>query len=326
MARPDLKFSDKRAASAGPGKTLYNARKQLRLSREEVAERLHLSQSQVIALENDDFERLPGPTYVRGYLRSYAQMLGLSPDDVIASYAKLNGTQRATQLSTLSPEPEATMKDRPVKFATLLVAGVLVVLAVVWWQGRNYVPIPSQATGYTSPIGSQGMDAASPPLPEQDLLGPEISDADAGSMIDRRGATPDLVLRSTALPGEAGIPQRGQSFSLYEPALGDVAVADNLLGPNIAPTAAATADVQLVIYTREASWADIRDARENKLLYQLLPAGRMVTLVGPPPFSVFLGNPDGVVLEFNGEYFDASRYKRGMVARFTLGAPPTNNN
>ena len=52
----------------------------------------------------------------------------------------------------------------------------------------------------------------------------------------------------------------------------------------------------------------------------------MVTLVGTPPFNVFLGNPDGVGLEFDGEYFDASRYKNGIVARFTLGASATNNN
>ena len=124
---------------------------------------------------------------------------------------------------------------------------------------------------------------------------------------------------------ETDTSESGQSVSLYKTGPDEVEVESSTL-PSIVEALPTTASAELVIYTREASWADIRDARENKLLYTLLPAGRTVTVVGTPPFNVFLGNPDGVGLEFDGEYFDASRYKSGIVARFTLGASATNNN
>jgi cytoskeleton protein RodZ len=318
MANPNTDSSDKATASAGPGKTLCDARKQLGFSPEEVAEILNLSTSQINALENDDFASLPESTYVRGYLRSYAQILELSPDDILAAYANVNGTQYAARLSTLSLEPEVTLKDQSVRFATFLVAGLLIVLAVVWWQGRSYVP-----------TRSVDADTAGVSSPEQDLLGPDIAAMKPNSEINP-GAD-ELAARAefpaTLIPslGETDTSENGQSLSLYKTRPDEIEVEGNTL-PSMVETPSAAVGTQLVVYTREASWADIRDARENRLLYTLLPAGRMVTLVGTPPFNVFLGNPGGVGLEFNGEYFDASRYKSGTVARFTLGAPAANNN
>ena len=319
MTNPNIDSSDKATANAGPGKILCDARKRLGFSPEEVAEILNLSAAQINALENDDFASLPGSTYVRGYLRSYAQVLELSSDDILADYASVNGTQHTTRLSTLSPEPEVTLKDRPVRFATFLVVGLLVVLAVVWWQGRSYMPTTSVDA-----------DTAGVSSPEQDLLGPDIaamelnSDTNPGGAdeLTARAASPAMLIPSL---GETDISESGQSLSLYKTGPDEIEAEGNTL-PSIVETPSAAASAQLVVYTREASWADIRDAHENKLLYTLLPAGRMVTLVGTPPFSVFLGNPDGVGLEFDGEYFDASRYKNGIVARFTLGASATNNN
>jgi cytoskeleton protein RodZ len=74
-----------------------------------------------------------------------------------------------------------------------------------------------------------------------------------------------------------------------------------------------------VLVVDQESWIDIRDARQVKLLYETVPAGRTVALEGVAPVSVFLGNAAGVRLEYNGRSFDVVRHKRGMVARFTLG-------
>ncbi|MDH3669646.1 MAG: DUF4115 domain-containing protein [Gammaproteobacteria bacterium] len=319
MTNPNTNSNAKATANAGPGRILCDARKRLGFSPEEVAELLNLSTAQINALENDDFASLPGSTYVRGYLRSYAQVLELSPDDILAAYASVNGIQYGTRLSTLSPEPEVTLKDRPVRFAAFLVAGLLVVLAVVWWQGRSYTP--------TTTVDADTADVSSP---AQDLLGPDIAGMEPNSETNPGPAdeftasaeSPAMLIPSL---GEADISESGQALSLYKAGPDEIATEGTTL-PSMVETPSPAASAQLVVYTREASWADIRDARENKLLYTLLPAGQIVTLVGTPPFNVFLGNPDGVDLEFDGEYFDASRYKNGIVARFTLGASAANDN
>ena len=83
---------------------------------------------------------------------------------------------------------------------------------------------------------------------------------------------------------------------------------------------------RMVLHAVQESWADIRDARDNRLLYENVPAGRRISIEGVAPFSVFLGNADGVRVEFNGHNYDVSRHKRGQVARFTLGEETAVNN
>jgi cytoskeleton protein RodZ len=69
----------------------------------------------------------------------------------------------------------------------------------------------------------------------------------------------------------------------------------------------------------DASWVDLRDADGQRLLYEHVNQGRSISLEGNPPFSVFLGNAEGVRIEYDGEPFDFSGHTRGVYARFTLG-------
>jgi len=68
------------APVSGPGLRLREARERLGLSREEVAERLHLQAAQVEALEHDDYAHFPAPIFIRGHLHNYARQLGIDPD------------------------------------------------------------------------------------------------------------------------------------------------------------------------------------------------------------------------------------------------------
>jgi cytoskeleton protein RodZ len=103
------------------------------------------------------------------------------------------------------------------------------------------------------------------------------------------------------------------------PAPKPVVTAPDTAAAAVAKTAPAGPRVRLVLRTEQDSWADIRDARQNRLLYETIPAGRVVSLEGVAPLSVFLGNVDGVRVEYNGQNFDTSPHKRGPVARFVLG-------
>ena len=60
-----------------PGKLLKETRDSIKMTPEEVAERLHLPVRVIKALENDKYEMLPGITYIQGYLRSYASLLNI---------------------------------------------------------------------------------------------------------------------------------------------------------------------------------------------------------------------------------------------------------
>ena len=64
----------------GPGQRLQSAREAISLSIEEVSARLHLDTRTLGNLEADNYDKLPAPTFVRGYLRSYARLLNISAD------------------------------------------------------------------------------------------------------------------------------------------------------------------------------------------------------------------------------------------------------
>ena len=75
-------------ATIGVGPALRKAREHRGLTLDEAARDTKLRVDLLAALEDEDFDALLGDVYVRGALRTYAQYLGLSPDKVVAAYAR----------------------------------------------------------------------------------------------------------------------------------------------------------------------------------------------------------------------------------------------
>ncbi len=325
------------ASRSGPGRLLHEARLDLRLAPEDVAQILHLSSKQIVALEQDDYKNLPGPTYVRGYLRSYAQLLGLSPEKLLESYNSLTIPSKPISLPQSAPPPQITSSDRLIKAATLGVAAIVLGLVYLWWRSEEETP-----TAPSSPpaVATQAPAIVPPPSPPENVSVPSA----AGTSAATNSATSPAVTEP-ASPPAAPVPATKPGSSN-----GQVMVSGMII--NVAPTeppkqaspatpprtdralertrrAAEPAGVprsRMVLRAIQESWVDVRDARDNKLLYENVPAGRSIAIEGVAPFSVFLGNAEGVRVEFNGQDYDVSRHKRGQVARFTLGDETAVNN
>ena len=86
MAQEDTSSTDQRS----PGAMLRAARESAGMSVEQVAEKLHLLQSVVSSLEKDCYDRIRGETFVRGYLRNYARLLGVDAEEVLARHRLAN--------------------------------------------------------------------------------------------------------------------------------------------------------------------------------------------------------------------------------------------
>src|SRR3989344_2061181 len=134
MESPNPENPEASAQRPGPGRLLHQARQDLRLAPEDVAQILHLSPKQIVALEKDDYKTLPGPTYVRGYLRSYAQLLGLSPEKVVEAYNSLTIPSKPILPPQSAPPTQITSSDHMVKAASIGVAAVVLGLVYLWWQ------------------------------------------------------------------------------------------------------------------------------------------------------------------------------------------------
>ncbi|MFL6651671.1 MAG: RodZ domain-containing protein [Sulfurifustaceae bacterium] len=292
------------------GERLRQARGERGLSIEDVAASLRLAPRIVAALEDDAYDRLPGPTYVRGYLRGYALMLGLSPQQLIDAFNKLPQASRPVEMVAPAPaEKQVTSNDAVIRFGTLLVAVVVLGLAILWWSGKD-----GTSRRRLAAPAAKGPVVEAPAAPSNEASVPAESQAkvvESAKPTEPMTASASVKVNETAKPNSAvnaSGEKRVPAVATSEP---EAAVAAT--DPN-APR------VRLVLKVSDDSWADVRDAQQRRLIYETLSAGRVVSVEGVAPLSVFLGNADGVKVEYNGRPYDVQRYRRGDVARFTLGA------
>jgi len=301
--------SKSRVAHESPGARLAQARMDLHWSFEEIAAKLHLSSRQIQALEQDDYSSLPGATYVRGYLKSYALLLGLDPAPILDLHAQRTAKPPTPDYSAIAPQKEITSRHHQVRFTTYLVVAIVIGLAFAWWQGRDtHAPnLPVTAGEHEAPMlpPTDTAQVATTEKKAETEPPSKAAEAPVGHETPAATASPADRSKVTAAPVTAPTPAAGQPVARAPAA----AAAPLPAGPR----------AKLVLYADQDSWADIRDARQIRLLYETVPAGRVVTLEGIAPVSVFLGNAAGVRLEYNGKNVDVNQNRRGMMARFTLG-------
>lgn len=87
------------------GEKLRNAREQLGRSIEEIARETNITKRYIVALENEDFDAFPGEPYLVGFLRTYAETLGLSSDEVVALYKNFKIQEQPLPMDELIQKP-----------------------------------------------------------------------------------------------------------------------------------------------------------------------------------------------------------------------------
>lgn len=133
------RMDPKLAESSGehsPGAHLRQAREAANMSVAEVADALFLHPDKIEALESDAFEPLAAPTFVRGYLRGYARLLGLPSAPILEMYDRQGFGPPPLALETSEPK-QAHTSDLPIRLATYAVGAVLVLLVGLWWWSQR---------------------------------------------------------------------------------------------------------------------------------------------------------------------------------------------
>jgi len=133
----------------GIGETLREARMRQRLDIADVEMRTKIRAKYLRALENEEFGMLPGPTFVKTFLRTYAEMLGLDPHVLVEEYRANYEGGDELDLQPLGP-PGVAGRDRsrgpllgPGALALLVLVGVVAVLVAIGltsdasWNGNE---------------------------------------------------------------------------------------------------------------------------------------------------------------------------------------------
>ena len=120
----------------GPGEHLRNAREQAGMSVDTVAAALLLNPQTLELIEADAHDRLPAPTFVRGYLRGYARVLGIPSGPILDMYDR-QGFEHPPLTNDVTEATQAHTSDTPVRLVTYAVAVVLALLVGLWWHSQE---------------------------------------------------------------------------------------------------------------------------------------------------------------------------------------------
>ncbi|MGD8864163.1 MAG: helix-turn-helix domain-containing protein, partial [Anaerolineales bacterium] len=95
------------------GRTLKNRRERLGLTLEEVERSTRIRTNRLEALEAGEFDTLPSEVQLRGFLRNYADFLGLEPEDILESYEASSGGKRKPRLRLSRSQPGMQPSSKP---------------------------------------------------------------------------------------------------------------------------------------------------------------------------------------------------------------------
>lgn len=117
--------ADEKALWPSPGRFLKDLREELGLSYAQVSEALYITVHYVKALENDDYSKLPGHTFIKGYYKSYAEFLCTDTEKVMNYYFNF--------IENLNNEnmQEAQLADAKIQSNKKLWLGLVVFIAVL---------------------------------------------------------------------------------------------------------------------------------------------------------------------------------------------------
>jgi cytoskeleton protein RodZ len=289
-------------SALGLGERLRSARKARALSLEHVSETLHLDETIILALEDERFDVLGAPVFVRGHLKAYARLVGLSPESVLEAFHETD--QLPEVLPTPGRETNHSVTVNPVLWGfwavVILLAFGLGVYLLLGDDGRPPEPAPVASPveresdlSLGEPISGKVSPDESAPIEE------EIREQVVTMPVSNNTSEPEPESDDFVAAPQAEIEQSAEVMSAPVPVLTDE-------------------PMRLSLHFHEESWVEISDA-DRRLLFGLQRKGRRRELTGEPPFELLLGNANGIEVLLNDRpYSIPVTAISGKVARFSI--------
>ncbi|BCO14281.1 DUF4115 domain-containing protein [Aeromonas hydrophila] len=295
--------------AVGPGQLLRNAREQLGWTREQVASRIHLRLTLIAAIESDTYDKHTSHTFIRGYLRTYAKLVGIPEETILAAYDKLGLTPPDNiDMQSFSRRSRQQANDSRLKVVTWLVILVLIALSVAWWwQSTARRSAGDEALAATEMGATSNTPSATVP-PAVDVADPVV--APATSAAAATSADPVVSVTATTLPVDA-------SSAVATTAVTTSAATATQPAADIATSEPAKVPQLKMSFTADC-WLDVKDAKGKTLFSGLKKANDELVLEGPEPLKFIIGAPMAVNIEYQGKSIDMSRYNNGRTARLSL--------
>ncbi|WP_353188311.1 RodZ family helix-turn-helix domain-containing protein [Pseudomonas sp.] len=321
------------ANRVNPGETLRQARESNGWSLAEVALKLNLTTTSLGNLEAGAFDKLPGHTFARGYIRAYAKLLGIDQTVLVQAFDQFTGTDsQGSNVHGLGRIEEPVR----VSHTILRIVSLLLLIAVigggfVWWQDQasqrskdltsnamEHVEVESaDGTTQIHPLDepedqavAEGQAAAEAPATAEQPT-PEAGTAAATAAVP----TPAVPAAPAAPTAQAHTPAAAaQAPATAAPA----APAASTVAPPAAPALVA-GDGHIQITFVADCWTQVTDGNGKVLFSGLKRKGDTLDQGGKPPLTLRLGFARGAQVAYNGQPVDVAPFTSGETARLKLG-------
>lgn len=329
------------SSRSNPGETLRKARESKNLAQAEVAQQLNLTLRALTQVEAGAFDKLPGHTFARGYIRAYAKLLELDQDRLVADFDAYTGTDSAgSSVHALGRIEEPThLAQNLLRFISVgLLLGLLAV-SFFWWQEQSTRKDSDAAVSRAlEHVEVESADGTTEIHPLDEPEDQAVADGQALIVEPASEIAPELAAQ-TATTAPAADTATGASHPapVVEPAAAVVAPVAAVPAapvsaalPSVtpvveapvsapAPVQAAAGQALVNIQFTANCWTQLTDANGKVLFSALKRAGESLELAGKPPLELRLGFARGAQVSYNGQAVDVAPYTSGETARMKLG-------
>ncbi|WP_225772074.1 helix-turn-helix domain-containing protein [Pseudomonas sp. Marseille-Q5115] len=326
------------AARTNPGETLRQARESRSWSLQEVAARLNLTTTSLANLESGAFERLPGHTFARGYIRAYAKLLGMDQTPLVEAFDHFTGTNaQGSAVHGLGRiEEPVRLSHNILRIVSLLLLVLVIGGGFLWWQDQNASRGRDQAGTAMEHVEVESADGTTQIHPIDEPEDQALVDSQAAPTpgVDTAASGSPQGSAAATAPSEPAV--TAPSTTVTTPAAPTVPAATAPHTPAPAATPAAPAIAQPAVPATEAAapvagagqvqiqfvadcWTQVTDATGKVLISALKRKGDSLDLSGKPPFQVRLGFARGAQVTYNGAAVNVAPFTSGETARLKLG-------
>ncbi len=328
------------ATRTNPGETLRQARESKNWSLPDVALRLNLTATSLGYVESGDFDKLPGHTFARGYIRAYAKLMGLDQAELVSQFDQYTGTDgKGSNVHALGRiEEPVRLSHNILRIVSLLLLVALIGGGFVWWQdqatlrgkepaslGMEHVEVESaDGTTQIHPLDEPEDQAVAEAQNNTAPLPLNNAEPDAPAPVTPATSTATAPVAGTPVPAPAhGTPATPAAPAHSTPTTPATA-ATPAPAPAAAPAPAEAAPApagfgQVQIQFTADCWFQITDGNGKVLTSGLKRSGDSVNVSGKPPLAVRLGVARAAQVSYNGQVVDVTPYTSGQTARMKLG-------
>lgn len=334
------------ATRVNPGETLRQARESNGWSLAEVALKLNLTVTSLSNLEAGAFDKLPGHTFARGYIRAYAKLLGMDQTVLVQQFDQSTGTDsQGSNVHALGRIEEPVRVSHTIlRIVSLLLLVAVIGGGFVWWQdqtSQRSKDVTSLAPEHVEVEGADGTTQIHPiDEPEDQAVAEGQAEAatalalpQSETTAESTGAEPVAPATAPAAPAATtpAAPVHTPAPVVATPATPAPNVpatpAPTVTAPVVAATPAPTAeaavpaagDGQVQLQFTADCWAQVTDGRGKVLFSGLKHKGDSVSVSGKPPLAVRLGVARAAQVSYNGQPVDIAPFTSGETARLKLG-------